>query len=257
MTNPIQQAAATLVGCRAAVALTGAGISVESGIPPFRGKGGLWEEIDPMKYAHIDAYEQDPEAVWRVLFLRMQNVVGKARPNAAHHGLYHLEQMGILKTVITQNIDGLHQQAGCRDVIEFHGTFTCQRCMSCGLKLDSGQISLETLPPRCACGGILRPDVIMFGELIPMEALQRSQMLASGCDVMLVVGTSATVQPAAYLPVIAKRSGATVIEINAEPTPLTDNISDVTLIGKAGGIMRELVAAVRQLKSETSRANES
>jgi NAD-dependent deacetylase len=247
MNQPIQQAAATLAVCRSVVALTGAGISVESGIPPFRGKGGLWEKIDPMKYAHIDAYEQDPEAVWRVLFMELKDVLGKARPNAGHHGLYHLEQMGILKTVITQNIDGLHQQAGSRDVIEFHGTFAFQRCMACGQKLDSKQVTLETLPPRCACGGVLRPDVIMFGEIIPMQDLQRSQMLAATCDAMLVVGTSATVQPAAYLPVIAKRSGAAIVEINAEPTPLTVGISDVTLIGKAGEMMRELVAAVAKL----------
>lgn len=257
MTDPIQQAAVTLAGGRTAVALTGAGISVESGIPPFRGKGGLWEKIDPMKYAHIDAYEQDPEAVWRVLFLLMKNVLDKACPNAAHLGLYHLEQMGILKTVITQNVDGLHQQAGSRDVIEFHGTFAYQRCMSCNLKTASSQVSLETLPPRCTCGGILRPDVIMFGELIAMDDLQRSQMLASSCDVMLVVGTSATVQPASYLPVIAKRSGAAVVEINAEPTALTGGISDITLIGQAGAIMRKLVAAVKQLQTENPNAHDA
>ncbi len=256
MNQPIQHAAATLAACGSVVALTGAGISVESGIPPFRGKGGLWEKIDPMKYAHIDAYEQDPEAVWRVLFMKLKDVLGKARPNAGHHGLYHLEQMGILKTIITQNIDGLHQQAGNRDVIEFHGTFAFQRCMSCGQKLDSKQVPLETLPPRCACGGLLRPDVIMFGELIPMQDLQRSQMLAATCDAMLVVGTSATVQPAAYLPVIAKRSGAAIVEINAEPTPLTVNISDVSLIGKAGKIMRELVAAVKQARMEKHGGND-
>ncbi len=257
MTDPLQQAAAILTGCRTAVALTGAGISVESGIPPFRGKGGLWEKIDPMKYAHIDAFEKDPEAVWRVLFLEMEHCLGKARPNAAHKGLFHLEQMGILKTVITQNIDGLHQQAGHRDVIEFHGTFAYQRCMSCGMKLASGRLRLETLPPRCACGGVLRPDVIMFGELIAEQALQRSQMLASTCDAMLVVGTSATVQPAAYLPVIAKRSGATIVEINAEPTPLSGRISDVSLIGKAGATMRELVAAVKKIRTENQRSYES
>ncbi len=248
MTTAIQQAAATLAACRKAVALTGAGISVESGIPPFRGKGGLWEKIDPMKYAHIDAYEQDPEAVWRVLFMQLKEVLEKSRPNDSHNGLYQLEQMGILKTIITQNIDGLHQQAGSRDVIEFHGTFAFQRCMSCQCRLDSKQVILKTLPPRCACGGVLRPDVIMFGEIIPIQDLQRSQMLATTCDAMLVVGTSATVQPAAYLPVIAKRSGAAIVEINAEPTPLTADISDVTLIGKAGQIMRELVAAIELLR---------
>lgn len=248
MTEAIQQAAAALAACRSAVALTGSGISVESGIPPFRGKGGLWERIDPMKYAHIDAYEQDPQAVWRVLFMELKAALGKARPNDGHKGLYHLEELGILKTIITQNIDGLHQQAGSRDVIEFHGTFASQSCMACGQRLASKHVALDTLPPRCACGGVLRPDVVMFGEIIPPAHLQRSQMLAAGCDAMLVVGTSATVQPAAYLPVIAKRSGAAIVEINVEPTPLTGHISDVTLIGQAGEMMRELVAAIKQLK---------
>jgi NAD-dependent deacetylase len=248
MTGTIQQAAAALANCRSAVALTGAGISVESGIPPFRGKGGLWEKIDPMKYAHIDAYMQDPEEVWRVLFMALKRVLDKARPNGGHEGLFQLEEMGILKTIITQNIDGLHQNAGSRDVIEFHGTFATQSCMRCGRVLDSRRVPLDILPPRCACSGILRPDVVMFGEIIPEDHLQRAQTLAAACDAMLVVGTSATVQPAAYLPVIAKRSGAVVVEINAQPTPLTGTICDVTLIGQAGQVMRDLVAAVDQLR---------
>ena len=248
MKRSIEQAAVTLAACRSAVALTGAGISVESGIPPFRGKGGLWEKIDPVKYAHIDAYARDPAAVWRVLFMELKTVLENARPNEGHKGLYDLENMGILKTIITQNIDGLHQQAGSRDVVEFHGTFASLSCMSCGHSKDSNLVDLETLPPRCACGGVLRPDVVMYGEIIPLDHLQRSQMLAAGCDAMLVVGTSATVQPAAYLPVIAKRSGAVILEINAEPTPLTDRISDITLIGTAGDIMQKLVAAIKLLK---------
>jgi NAD-dependent protein deacetylase/lipoamidase len=247
MTGSIQQAAAALVACRSAVALTGAGISVESGIPPFRGPGGLWEKIDPMRYAHIDAFRQDPAAVWRVLFMTLKQVVEKARPNAGHMGLRHLEQMGILKTIITQNIDGLHQLAGSSDVIEFHGTFTTHSCLACGRVLDSRQVSLDLLPPCCACGGLLRPDVVMFGEMITTDHLQRAQMLAATCDAMLVVGTSATVQPAAYLPVIAKRSGAAIVEINAERTSLTGTISDVTLLGRAGQIMQELVAATNRL----------
>jgi NAD-dependent deacetylase len=246
MTDPIQQAALLLVNARRAIALTGAGISVESGISPFRGKGGLWEKIDPMKYAHIDAYESDPAGVWRVLFLGLQAALAKARPNDGHSGLYHLEAMGIVRTVITQNIDGLHQQAGSRDVIEFHGSFVNQRCMTCRQGMASDQIDLAVLPPRCACGGLLRPDVVMFGESIDPSHLQRAQMLAATCDVMLVVGTSATVEPAAYLPIIAKRSGAAIVEINAEKTPLTRQTSDVTVLGGAGAIMNELVAAVRE-----------
>lgn len=246
MSDPIQQAAGLLVQSRRTIALTGAGISVESGIPPFRGKGGLWEKIDPMKYAHIDAYERDPAEVWRVLFLGLKDTLAMAQPNHGHHGLYQLEILGVLSTVITQNIDGLHQQAGSRDVIEFHGTFAKQRCMTCRQPIPTSQVDLSVLPPRCTCGGLLRPDVVMFGEPIDMSLLQRSQMLASSCDVILVVGTSATVEPAAYLPIIAKRSGAAVVEINPEKTPLTRHTSDVTLLGEAGTTMRQLVAAIKK-----------
>lgn len=244
----LPKAAAVLAGARSAVALTGAGISVESGIPPFRGKGGLWERIDPMTYAHVDAFERNPGQVWEVLFLGLKAVVEKARPNDGHHGLRRLEQLGLLKTVITQNIDGLHQMAGSSDVIEFHGTFNSMRCGHCGHRRDSAQVDLSSIPPRCACGGYLRPDVVMFGEVIDPECLQRAQMLASCCDVMLVVGTSATVEPAAYLPVIAKRAGAFIIEINPERTPLSRQISDATLLGPAGSVMNQLLEQVAAFK---------
>lgn len=248
MNSQIQQAAIALTKARSAIALTGAGISVESGIPPFRGKGGLWEKIDPMEFAHIDAFLRDPEKVWKVLFKELKEILDRAEPNDGHLGLSQLESMGFLQTIITQNVDGLHQLSGSKDVIEFHGTFASQHCMTCGQGSDSQHIGKEHLPPRCACGGILRPDVIMFGELIPPEHLQRAQMLASTCDVMLVVGTSATVEPAAHLPVIAKRAGATIIEVNPESTPLTRQVSDITLLGKAGRVMRELVEAVRHVR---------
>lgn len=247
MNTQIQQAAKALSSSGTTIALTGAGISVESGIPPFRGKGGLWEKIDPMKYAHIDAYEKNPGEVWEVLFSGLKDVLDKAVPNAGHLGLSRLESMGLLKTIVTQNIDGLHQEAGSKDVIEFHGTFATQHCTTCSRSVDSRDIDLDQLPPLCTCGGILRPDVVMFGELIPMDALQRAQMKASMCNVMLVVGTSGTVEPASHLPVIAKRAGATIIEINPDSTPLTRQVTDIALIGEAGRVMRELVEAVRHI----------
>ncbi len=247
MNSEIQQAAMALTRARSAVALTGAGISVESGIPPFRGKGGLWEKIDPMKYAHIDAYERDPGQVWDVLFMGLNDVLKSAKPNDGHLGLSKLENMGLLQTIVTQNIDGLHQQAGSKDVIEFHGTFASQHCMACGRSVDSHKVSLEQLPPKCSCGGILRPDVVMFGEIIPSDHMQRAQMLAATCDVMMVVGTSATVEPAAYLPIIAKRAGATIIEVNPESTPLTHQVSDIALLGEAGRVVRELLEAVKHI----------
>jgi NAD-dependent deacetylase len=247
MNSKIQQAAIALTRARSSVALTGAGISVESGIPPFRGKGGLWEKIDPMAFAHIDAYKRDPERAWEVLYKELKEVLDRAKPNDGHAGLFQLETMGLLKTIITQNIDGLHQQSGSKDVIEFHGTFASQHCMACGQGVVSHRVNYACLPPRCGCGGVLRPDVIMFGELIPPEHLQRGQMIASTCDVMMVVGTSATVEPAAHLPVIAKRAGATIIEINPESTPLTDQVSDITLLGNAGRVMRELLETVKHI----------
>lgn len=247
MQDLIKRAAADLKSSRKTVALTGAGISVESGIPPFRGKGGVWEKIDPMEFAHIDNFIRDPVKVWNVLIKDMKNILDKAKPNDGHKGLARLEAMGILSAVITQNVDGLHQDAGNSDVIEFHGNFAWQRCMDCTSKIETEKVSLSEIPPRCQCGGILRPDCIFFGEMIPPEHLVRSQSLAAECDIMMVIGTSAVVQPAAYMPVIAKQHGATIIEINPESTPLTTSISDVFIRGHAGEAMNRIVEEIEKL----------
>lgn len=247
MNELILRAAKDLAMSKYSVALTGAGISVESGIPPFRGKGGLWEKIDPMEFAHIDAFLQDPVKVWKVLIKEMKDVVDKAKPNDAHKGLAHLESVGILKTIITQNVDGLHQKAGSTDVIEFHGNFAWQRCMECHSRCQTREIDMSQMPPRCQCGGIYRPEVIFFGEMIPPQHLKRSQSVAVQCDIMLVVGTSATVQPAAYMPVVAKESGAKIIEINPDPTPLTGQISDYLIQGNAGEVTNRILNALASL----------
>ncbi len=228
------------------IALTGAGISVESGIPPFRGKGGVWEKFDPIKYASIDSFLENPEEIWEVFIKEMQAVLVKARPNQAHTCLARLEELKLLKTIITQNVDGLHQMAGSKDVIEFHGSFAFQRCLECRRRSSSHELNLDQIPPRCRCGGILRPEVIFFGEQIPVSALHRSEQISSICDVMLVIGTSATVQPAAFLPVLAKRSGAAVIEVNTQPTDLTKHVSDISIMGHAGEIMNEIVSQVEK-----------
>ena len=243
----IKQAAQDLARAKYVVAMTGAGSSVESNIPPFRGKGGLWEKIDPMEFAHIDAFMRDPAKVWNVLIKEMKGVIDQAEPNDAHKGLARLEELGLLKTIITQNVDGLHQQAGSTDVIEFHGNFAWQRCLNCNHKYETQKIDLAQIPPRCTCGGILRPDCIFFGEMIPPQHLYRSQQVSAECDVMLVVGTSATVQPAAYMPVIAKENGAKVIEINREHTPLSRQISDYSILGRAGQIMKDIVGELEKL----------
>jgi len=244
MDSLIARAINDLAAARRAVALTGAGISIDSGIPPFRGAGGLWERFDPMEIAHIDAFMRNPAMVWKVLVKDLKDVIDAARPNDGHRGLARLEQLGILTSVITQNIDGLHQAAGNTDVIEFHGTFAWQRCIQCDRRIETSKVDASRLPPRCACSGILRPDAVFFGEMIPPAALWRSQEVAARCDVMLVVGTSAVVQPAASMPVIAKESGAVVIEINPEPTDLTGRVSDYLIPGKAADVMNRIVAGL-------------
>lgn len=241
MQELIERAVADLKGARRVAALTGAGISVESGIPPFRGPGGLWEKIDPMEFATIDAFMADPAKVWRVLLSEMKGIIDTAEPNDAHKALVRLEEMGLLKTVITQNVDGLHQKAGNRDVVEFHGNFARHRCLDCGDRKTTAEIELDRMPPRCRCGGIFRPECVFFGEDIPAEMLWRSRESARQCDVMLVLGTSATVQPAAYVPVFAKEAGAKVIEINAEPTPLSGRISDYIILGRAADVMNRIM----------------
>ena len=242
MDELIKKAAEDLWGAKMVTALTGAGVSIESGIPPFRGKGGLWEKYDPMEVAHIDSFLQDPVKVWNLLIKDMKDVVDRAQPNDCHKGLAKLEELGKLQTVITQNIDGLHQMAGNTDVIEFHGTFAWQRCMECNTHVETRRVDISAIPPRCDCGGILRPNVVFFGEMILQEALWRSRQVATDCDVMLVIGTSAVVQPAALMPAVAKESGAKIIEINPERTPLTGDISDYLIKGPAGDVMNRIMA---------------
>ena len=247
MDELIKKAAADVAGAKHVTALTGAGISTESGIPPFRGKGGLWEKFDPMEIAHIDAFRRDPARVWNILVKEMKAVVDRARPNDAHKGLAKLEQLGKLKTVITQNIDGLHQMAGNSDVIEFHGSFAWQRCVVCNKHYETQKVDVSEIPPRCECNGILRPNAVFFGEMIPEDALWRSREVASDCDVMLVIGTSAVVQPASFMPVIAKESGAKVIEINPEPTPLTAGTSNYLIKSKAGEAMNQILQELERI----------
>lgn len=250
MQDLYRRAARDIAGARRIVALTGAGISVESGIPPFRGPGGIWERLDPMEYAHIDAFMRDPARVWRALIADMKAVLDRARPNEAHNGLVHLERMGKLRTIITQNVDGLHQAAGSRDVIEFHGNFAWQRCLACGLRIATAAVDMTQMPPRCACGGILRPECVFFGEMIAPVNLSRSRAAAAQCDLMLVVGTSAMVQPAAFMPDIARQSGAKVIEINFEPTPLTHRVAHYSLLGKAGTTFNAILEELEGLPAD-------
>ena len=228
------------------IALTGAGISVESGIPDFRSSDGLWSKYNPEEYAHISAFRSNPAKVWQMIKEMMELVLG-AEPNPAHTAMAELEQMGLLSSVITQNVDGLHQRAGSKEVIEFHGSNQWLVCLKCGDRQEAVSISLKVIPPRCPqCSAVLKPDVVFFGEPIPWEAQTRSFEEARTCNLVLVVGTSAVVYPAAGIPTSAKQSGAKVVEINMEPTPLTGFVSDYLIQGSAGTILPKIVEEVRK-----------
>ena len=248
----LNQAADIIIKGKFNIALTGAGISVESGIPDFRSKGGLWTKYDPSEYATIDAFKRDPEKVWQMI-KEMDELLEKAKPNKAHIGLAELEKMGLLHGIITQNVDNLHQEAGSSNVIEYHGTSKTLSCLWCGRRYNKEEKKNE-YPPRCECGKILKPDIVFFGEPIPQDAMARSFQMASRADVLLVIGTSAVVSPANTIPSIAKQNGANVIEINKERTWLTDSITDIFLEGSAGEIISELVYIIKnKLKIKKTR----
>lgn len=245
MENLIHQAAGIIYKSELTLALTGAGISVESGIPDFRSAGGLWSKYNPEEYATITAFSEDPEKVWKML-REMGELVDRARPNKAHLGMGELEKLGFLHTIITQNVDNLHQAGGTKNVIEYHGNSSSLVCLWCGSRYRAQEKSGE-FPPRCQCERVLKPDVVFFGEPIPVEALNRSFMLAASAQALMVVGTSALVSPANTIPAMAKQNGAKIIEINIERTHLTETMTDVFIQGGAGEIMEALVVAVKKM----------
>ncbi|MBC7342370.1 MAG: NAD-dependent deacylase [Clostridia bacterium] len=231
-----------LTNGRRAIALTGAGISVSSGIPTFRGQGGLWSRFDPMEFAHIESFRSNPVRSWE-LFAELAKGLFAARPNPAHLALAELEHHGLLRCIITQNIDGLHQAAGSREVIEFHGNARELVCLNCRAHYPASMFSFDSLPPYCNCGEILKPGAVFFGEPIPKTALLRAYAESQQCQVMLVIGTSALVEPAASLPLVAKEHGAIIVEINPEPSALTATVTDYLLEGEAEVVLPQLAAA--------------
>jgi NAD-dependent deacetylase len=244
------RAAAELIGATDRVAaFTGAGISVESGIPAFRGAQGLWEKYDPMEYAHIDGFLANPEKIWKML-LEMREVIENAQPNPAHYGLAELERMGHLTVVVTQNVDNLHQRAGSRNVVEYHGNGTRLVCLKCGGKYEAAEVDLSKFPPRCRCSTILKPDVVFYGELIPREATLRADEAARTCAVMLVVGTSGGAWPASDIPRAAKSHGAKIVEINIERTELTPRVTDHYIGASSGVVMPALVEEVKRIEGQ-------
>lgn len=238
-----------LLGSRYAVALTGAGISVESGIPDFRSDDGVWARYDPLEYGHIDSFRADPAKVWNLL-REMDTMVESVGPNDAHYALGELEKLGVLKMVITQNVDSLHQKGGATNVVEFHGSFRTMHCNDCLKSYRRGEVSLVELPPRCRCGGAIRPDVVLFGEGIPDEAYSRAFEGASRCDLMVVVGTSASVAPASDLPLIARRRGARIVEINPEASELPRSVTEMHIMAPAGAAFRHIMKIVKSMQTE-------
>ena len=201
--------------------LTGAGISAESGIPTFRGAGGLWERYKPEELASPEAFRRDPKLVWEWYDYRRLKIK-EAEPNRGHRLLASMEEEFPNFTLITQNVDGLHQRAGSKRVIELHGNIWKLRCTRCTYEDFNYEAPLKVLPPACpSCGGLLRPGVVWFGESLPIDALEEAYRAAKASDVFLVVGTSGMVYPAAQLPIEAKERGAYLIEVNPEETPLS------------------------------------
>ncbi len=233
---------------RSVVALTGAGISVPSGIPDFRSPGtGLWENVDPMEVAHIGVFRRDPERFWHFYGDRFQTLAHK-RPNGAHRALATLEGAGLLAAVITQNIDRLHARAGTRELVEVHGTIDHSSCLRCRARYPLADVRARQRAdrarvPRCDCGQPLKPDVVLFGEYLPADALATAEHLAAGADLMLCIGSSLEVYPVAQLPEMTLAAGGQIVIITQGQTPL----DDAAAIRLGGDVVHELESVVQAL----------
>ena len=242
MESIYKKVAHLMVDLKQCVALTGAGISAESGIPTFRSKGGLWEKYDPMVYASIETFREDPSKYWTIRgeFIRNYDAY---QPNKAHVALAELEQMGIVRHVITQNIDGLHKKAGSQNVTEIHGSLRETYCLQCGKEYLAPGVP-DGMPPYCECGGVLKPNTVLFGEQLPEDALEKAYQESASCKLMLVIGTSAVVQPAASLPAVAQQKGAKIVEVNIEPA---FSAADLVVKEKAGFGLSHILDSVRSI----------
>ena len=245
MNQSYPEIAKKIIDSGSCVVLSGAGISAESGIPTFRSKGGMWEKYDPAVYASIEVFNRDPSKYWTIRgdFIRKYDDL---EPNPAHTALAELEQKGFISQVITQNIDGLHKKAGSLNVIELHGSLREIYCLSCRREYLAPHIP-EGLPPLCKCGGVLKPNTVLFGEQLPPDALESAYQAAMTCRIMLVIGTSAVVYPAAALPGLAKKNGAMIVEINIEKA-FAD--ADLVILEKAGTALPRLAAEVMSLAAQ-------
>ena len=246
MAHTVSDLAALVRQRQPCVVLTGAGISTESGIPDFRSPGGIWADYDPMEYATIDAFRRNPVKVWEFYAPRFE-LLTTAEPNAGHLALAELERRGLLAAVVTQNIDGLHQRAGSREVVEVHGSIRSASCLECGegVPLEEVTTALRAAPaPPCPrCGAVLKPDVVMFGELLPADAIDRAIELVRGAGLLLVVGSSLEVHPVAGLPDEALSAGVALAILNRGPTPF-DHLASVRIDGEAGETLSDLAEAL-------------
>ena len=236
----VDAARALLAGARSVAVLTGAGISAESGIPTFRSPGGLWRQFRPEDLATPEAFDRDPLLVWEWYDWR-RGLIADARPNAGHEALADLERRTRTFTLVTQNVDGLHALAGSRRIVEIHGSLWRVRCLSCADVREDRSRTLAPLPPRCPCGGLRRPDVVWFGEPLPEKLLSRAFAALEDCDLLLVVGTSGRVQPAAAFADVVLERGVPVVEVNLEPTGLSDRAT-IALQGRSGDLLPRLIS---------------
>lgn len=241
-----QQLISKLIKADSVAVFTGAGISAESGVPTFRGEDGLWKKFRPEELANFDAFIRNPDLVWEWYRYR-KKIIADIKPNAGHYALAEMERHHKHFAIITQNIDNLHCRAGSKTVYELHGNIERNYCIDCRKSYSNEDIIKQEKAPRCTCGGLIRPDVVWFGEYLPQDQWDVGEAAAERAEVFFSVGTSAVVYPAASLPIIAKRAGAYVVEINLERTELSHQADEV-LLGKSGEILPKLIDACYQTK---------
>ncbi|MCR4440139.1 MAG: NAD-dependent deacylase [bacterium] len=235
---------ARLRHARSVAVLTGAGVSAESGVPTFRGADGLWKKFRPEELATFEAFQRNPELVWEWYQYR-RTLIRDIQPNPGHFAVAELEAMVPDFSLITQNVDGLHRKAGSRNVLELHGNIMRNRCTACGTIVADVAVTPQSGLPRCACGGLFRPDVVWFGEMLPMNTWEEALAAARRAEVFFSIGTSAVVYPAASLPLESKANGAYVVEVNFEPTPLSA-VAHEAIRGKSGEVLPQLIAQLRR-----------
>lgn len=245
MENNIQIAIDLILSSKYAVAFTGAGISVESGIPPFRGESGLWSKYDP-NVLDLNHFHLNPIEAWKVIKEIFYDFFGEAKPNTAHFALAEMEKQGLLNAVITQNIDNLHYEAGSKEVFEFHGNSRMLVCPYCSKKYKAAEADLANIPLCDHCHAVLKPDFIFFGEGIPELAYRKSIEASQKADLVIIIGSTGEVTPASSIPQLAKQNGAKIIEINPERTLFTNSITDVFVQGKATEIMDKILIGIKQ-----------